>query len=348
MFKKQIQAWLEAGIMDLQQDASSEVNLMGTPQRGVISPLLMNIALHGMENHIVKEFGRNEVKVIRYADDFVIFGKTLQNVQEAKKLVTEFLTPVGLRLSEEKTRIGHSVEVKPGTTRPIGLNFLSYHFRNIACSKHRGVRNTRGIPQGFKLITRPSHESIANHKSALSKILIEDKGAPIGRVMERFSSRIKGGTWYHSVIQCTLTFSKMDEWLWRWAKKRYKGAERAKQKCFNVKGWNFGYCYQDKVYILDRYDKTLVRKFVKIKPKASVYSGDLIYFAKRLSRENPRIKTLRNLFRKQGYKCPVCSQYLLPREIVELHHCLDLQNKRTGGIAFIHGHCHDRIHSSRN
>ena len=180
MFEKQIQAWLQAGIMDLQQDGSSEVNLMGTPQRGVISPLLMNIALHGMENYVVKEFGRNEVKVIRYADDFVIFGKTLRNVQEARKLVTEFLNPIGLRLSEEKTRVGHSMKVKPGTIGPIGLNFLSYHFRNIACSKHRGVKNTRGISQGFKLITRPSKESIADHKSALSKILIEYKGAPIG------------------------------------------------------------------------------------------------------------------------------------------------------------------------
>lgn len=327
------------------------VNLKGTPQGGVISPLLMNIALHGMEEHVIKKFSRNKVKVVRYADDFVIFGKTLDDVQTAKELVTEFLKPVGLKLSEKKTRFGHSMSVETGTTGPIGLDFLSFHFRNIVCSKHRGVKNTRGIPQGFKLITRPSNESIANHKRALSKILLEFKGAPIGRVMERLSSRIKGWTWYHSVTQCTLTFSKLDAWLWnrlwRWAKKRYKGAERAKQKCFSVKGWNFGYIERNKVYILNRHDQTLVRKFVKIKPKASVFNGDLIYFAKRLSQENPRIKSLRSLFRKQSYKCPICSQYLLPGEIIELHHYLDPQNKRTGEIAFVHGHCHDRVHSSR-
>lgn len=350
MFRRQIQAWLKAGIINFRQDAFSEINLKGTPQGGVISPLLMNVALHGMENHVVKEFGRNKVKVVRYADDFVIFGKTIVDVQKSKELVVEFLKPVGLRLSEEKTRIGHSMETKTGTTGPIGLDFLSYHFRNIACSKHRGVKNTRGISQGFKLITRPSNESVANHKRALSRILIEYKGAPIGRVMERLSSRIKGWTWYHSVTQCTLTFSKLDEWLWKklwkWAKKRYKGAERAKLKCFSVKGWNFGYTDRNKVYVLDRHDKTLVRKFVKIKPKASIFNGDLVYFAKRLSQENPRIKTLRSLFRKQGYKCPVCSQYLLPGEIIEFHHYLDSQNKRTGEIAFVHGHCHDHIHSS--
>jgi RNA-directed DNA polymerase len=129
--------------------------------------------------------------------------------------------------------------------------------------------------------------------------------------------------------------------------KRYKSADKAKQKWFRVKSRNFGYHSQDKVYILDRHDKTLVRKFIKIKPNYSVYNGDLIYFAKRLSQENPRIKTLRNLFRKQSYKCPVCSEYLLPGEIIELYHYLDRQNKRTGEIAFVHGHCHDQIHSNR-
>ena len=66
-----------------------------------------------------------------------------------------------------------------------GLDFLSYHFRNIPCSKDRGVKSTRGVPQGFRLITRTSRDSIINHKRALSKILLEYKGALIGRVVER-------------------------------------------------------------------------------------------------------------------------------------------------------------------
>lgn len=208
MFKGQITAWLKAGIMHYSDDESSEVNDAGTPQGGVISPLLMNIALHGMENYVTDEFSRNQIKVVRYADDFVIFGKTLENVLKAKILVSEFLKPVGLNLSEKKTRIGHSMEILPGTTRPIGLDFLSYNFRNIACSKHRGVKNTQGTPQTFKLVTKPSKDSVARHKAALSRILIEYKGAPIGRVMERLASRIRGWTWYHSISQSTITFSK--------------------------------------------------------------------------------------------------------------------------------------------
>jgi RNA-directed DNA polymerase len=352
MFKNQIKSWLEAGIMHTSLERSSEINDSGTPQGGVISPLLMNIALHGMENYVIEEFSRSQIKVIRYADDFVIFGKTLANVQKAEQLVSEFLKPIGLKLSMEKTRIGHSMSSLPGTTGPIGLDFLSYHFVNKACSKHRGVKNTRGAPQNFKLITKPSQESVVNHKAALSRILIEYKGAPMGRVMERLSYRIKGWTWYHSITQSTLTFSKLDGWfwrkLWRWAKKRYKSAEKAKQKCFSVKGWNFGYIDQGKTYILDRHDKTRVRKFVKIRPGASIYDGRLVYFAQRLSQENPRIKSLRNLIRKQNHLCYKCQLYLLPEEVIELHHILDLEGKRTGEIKFIHGHCHDEIHSTKS
>jgi RNA-directed DNA polymerase len=73
----------------------------------------MNIALHGMEDYVKREFKWDKVKVVRYADDFVIFGQTLEDVQKAEKLVTEFLKPIGLNLSAEKTRIGHSLEKKP-------------------------------------------------------------------------------------------------------------------------------------------------------------------------------------------------------------------------------------------
>lgn len=348
MFRGQIWSWLKAGIMDPTENDFSEINEMGTPQGSVLPSLLMNIALHGLENHVTKEYERHKIKVVRYADDFVIFGKTLKDVQKAEKLISEFLKPVGLRLSEEKTRIGHSMENKPGTTGPIGLDFLSFHFYNVKCSRHRGVKNTRGVTQNFRLITRPSREAIANHKRAISIMLIELRGAPLGRVIERLSSRIRGWTWYHSVTQSTRTFSKLDEWLWNklwiWAKRRYRGAKRAKQKCFSVKGWNFGYVTEDgKTFILDRHDKTKVRKFVKIKANAFFYDGDLVYFSRRLSFSNPRIKSLRNLINKQKYLCSHCNSLLLTGEVIELHH---LKDENTGEIRFVHGHCHDYIHST--
>jgi len=136
--------------------------------------------------------------------------------------------------------------------------------------------------------------------------------------------------------------------LWKWSKWRYRNAKKAKQKCFSVKGWNFGFIDQNKKeFILDRHDKIRVRKIVKIKSGASFYNGNLVYFAECLYLSNIRIKNLRNLFNKQKFKCSHCKLLLTQNDIIELHHGLDSSSKRTGTITFVHGHCHDQIHSNK-
>jgi len=178
------------------------------------------------------------------------------------------------------------------------------------------------------------------------------KEPPLRRVFERLSSTIKGWTWYHSVIQSTRSFSRLDEWfwkvLWRWAKKRYHSINNARHKCFSVKGWNFGYINEKgKAIILDRHDETRVRKFVKVKPGASLYGGNLLYFAERLSYQHLRTKNLRSLLEKQNFSCTQRDLVFTPMDVIELHHVLDENGKRTGNIKFVHGFCHDQIHSTK-
>lgn len=204
--------------------------------------MLMNIALHGLENNILKHFKkRNAIKVVCYADDFVVFAKNLGDVLKAREIVIEFLKPIRLSLSEEKSRVGHSMEKLRGTERPSGLDFLGYHFRNVRCSHHRGVKSTQGKRQSFKLITHPSRDAVKRHKANLRVTLKKFKSAPLGKIIERIASIVRGWTWYHSVTQCHKTFSKMDAWLWvklwKWACRRHKGRKNAKQKCFNANGW---------------------------------------------------------------------------------------------------------------
>jgi len=353
MFERQIQSWLKAGIMADKPEDSFEANEIGTPQGGVISPLLMNIALHGMENNVVENLTkRNEIKVVRYADDFVIFGKTLESIQKAKKIVEIFLKPIGLELSEEKTRIGHSIEKVIGTEGPPGLDFLGYHFRNVRCSIHRGVKSTQGKKQLFKLITHPSKDAVRRHKANLRVTLKKHKKAPLGKMIERTASIIRGWTWYHSVTQCHKTFSKIDSWLWTrlwwWACTRYKSRKNAKLKCFNVKGWQFGYIDQKTniSYTLDRHDQTKVRKHIKIKANASVYDKNLVqYFAGRLPLAHPRSKSLMGIFKKQKYSCPVCGLPFRPTDLIELHHVIDDKSQRTGKLQWLHNYCHDQVHN---
>lgn len=113
-----------------------------------------------------------------------------------------------------------------------------------------------------------------------------------------------------------------------------------------MKGWAFGYSDRGQDFILDRHDKTKVRKFVKIKTGGSFYDGNLFYFAERLSYSNPRIKSLKGLFIKQNYSCSHYGLLFLPNEIIELHHVLAKSLNRTGEICFTHGHCYDEIHST--
>jgi len=353
MFKRQIEAWLKAGIMAESEEENYDINETGTPQGGVISPLLMNIAFHGLENNLLAHFTkRNSIKVVRYADDFIVFSKSLDNVLKAKEIVSQFLKPIGLSLSEDKSRIGHSMERLPGNERPPGLDFLGFNFVNVRCSVHRGVKSGRGKKQLFKLRTRPSRDAVAKHKSNLRVTLKKFKSAPLGKIIERISSITRGWTWYHSVTQCHKTFSKMDAWLWarlwKFASRRYKGRKNAKLNCFSVKGWSFGYIdpKTNKPVVLARHDQTKVRKHVKVKPGASIYDSSLaLYFAERMPLSHPRTKNLKGIFAKQKYSCPVCDNKFRPDDIIELHHVLDEKGKRTGKLQWVHAHCHDQIHS---
>jgi RNA-directed DNA polymerase len=193
------------------KEIESERNEVGTPQGGVISPLLCNIALHGMETDLLKEFARDEVKIIRYADDFVVMGKKLENIMKAKTIVSKFLQTVGLELSEEKTRVGHTmIPLETGRKTP-GLEFLGYHFRNIPTPIHRGVKSTRGVKQPFRQISSPSLEASKSHREAIKDILRKHKNAPREAIIARLSTRIEGWTRYHSITKCTRYFSNMDK-----------------------------------------------------------------------------------------------------------------------------------------
>lgn len=149
MFQKQIKSWLEAGILKSIKEIEKKHNEVGAPQSGVISSLLCNIVLHGMETDLLRRLGRDCVKIIRYANDFVIMGKKLEDIIKAKETVSNFLQIIDLELSEKKTRIGHTMmRLKDGRATP-GLEFLGFHFRNISTFVHRGVKNTQGVKQLF-------------------------------------------------------------------------------------------------------------------------------------------------------------------------------------------------------
>ena len=165
---------------------------------GIISPLLCNVALHGIEILLLKNFPRDGVKIIRYADDFLVMGRDLEDIKKAKRIVVDFLQRVGLELLEEKTRIGHSIH-KMDEGLKVGVDFLGYHFINYVTSKHRGVKLTHGVKQTFKQVSMPSKDSVKSHKEDIKDILKKYKNAPRKAILARLSANIQGCTQYHAV-----------------------------------------------------------------------------------------------------------------------------------------------------
>lgn len=343
VFKKQIEAWLKAGIIEDNGVITSE-NDMGTPQGGIISPLLANVALHGLETYLLNNFSKNKIKVIRYADDLIITGSNLDDILKAKSLLIEFLKPIGLQLSEIKTNIGYSLEQS--------FNFLGFNFRNYKTSKNYGVKSTRGVKQTFVQHSQPSKKAIKLHKDKLKILLKKYKSTSLEIFIKHISEVIRGWTNYFALSKCTKIFAYLSMWfykrLWKWAVIKYKSAKRAKEKCFNIRGWRFGFKNKEgKIFFIKRHDETKVRKYIKIKQKASVYDGNLLYFSKRLVYSNNRLFRMMGSLKKQNYKCNYCNLYFKPDDIIEMHHNLIDNSIRSGELTFLHGHCHDSIHIKR-
>ena len=173
---RQIRAWLKAGVMDnMQYFDTSE----GTPQGGVISPLLANIALHGMENRIKQAFPKmthtmretwyhkkgtdfKSPQLIRYADDFVILHDDITVVQGCREIISEWLKDMGLELKSSKTRLAHTL-IRHKQEEP-GFDFLGFTVRQFVVGKYHSKH-------GFKTIITPSKKKQKVHYDQIANVI---------------------------------------------------------------------------------------------------------------------------------------------------------------------------------
>jgi RNA-directed DNA polymerase len=164
--RRQLRAWLKAGVLDQGTLFPTEA---GTMQGSPLSPLLANIALHGLETAITKAFPRSGSRnvqspnVVVYADDLVILHRDRPVVERCQPLVSEWLRLMGLALKPNKTRIPHTLETTDDTP---GCDFLSFHLRQYPVGKTKSGRNGRGRLHGFKTRSTPQahrHHETANH-----------------------------------------------------------------------------------------------------------------------------------------------------------------------------------------
>jgi RNA-directed DNA polymerase len=176
--RRQIKAWLKSGVIDSGKFAATTA---GTPQGGVISPLLASIALHGLESLINQEFPVNSagkirgakskfggeisrVTCIRYADDFVVLNESLAVIKRCEELIKDWLKGIGLELKPEKTRIAHTLYPHLSEDSKPGFDFLGHHIQQIKVGKYRDNKNSQGKNLGFITLITPSKKAIEAHK----------------------------------------------------------------------------------------------------------------------------------------------------------------------------------------
>jgi len=279
--KKMLVQWLTSGFLD---KGTLYPTLRGTPQGGIISPLLMNMTLDGLEKtarkavpwNMPRSTARTSIHSIRYADDFVITGKTKEMLElRVKPAIVSFLATRGLTLSEEKTRI---IRIDDG------FDFLGQHLK-----KHKN---------GTLIIT-PAKKSVKNLMESLRCILNDHQGDKTWTVIRRLNQTLQGWCNYHRHACSSRIFRWIDSWLFweikRWLHRRHpnKGRRWIMDRYYRRIGnsrWNFHAVRTDrngqKVYRdLIKAGRILILRHVKIRAEANPF--DPVYaehFAQRKSR----------------------------------------------------------------
>jgi len=178
LLRRLIRGWLKAGVMDGRQLFPTQA---GTPQGGVLSPLLANIALHGLEERVATAFPKTRKvarwtpAVIRYADDFVVLHPDHDVIRRCKEVIEEWLRGMGLELKPSKTSISHTLEEHE---EKVGFDFLGFTVRQFRVGKHHTGQNGHGQPLGFKTLITPSKRKVTAHRDRLKEMLRARRTAP--------------------------------------------------------------------------------------------------------------------------------------------------------------------------
>ena len=313
-----VAGWLRAGVIESGKGfAPTEA---GTPQGGVISPLLMNVALHGLEEAAGVRYRATGTRpgtavegtpiLVRYADDMVVCCYSRQQAEQVKAQLADWLAPRGLVFNEDKTRI---VDLEEGFDF-LGFNLRRYRYRH----------------QPAKLLIRPSQDAVRRIRHRLAEELRNLRGCNAMAVIARLNPIIRGWAAYYRGVVSSKVFNALDNHMWwltyRWARhshptkskkwivRRYFGRFNK----FRNNQWVFG--ARDHV-VNDRGDVAFLVKFAwtatvrhqLVAGRASPDDPHLIdYWVARRRKVKPPLDNYNlGLLAKQDGRCPLCGDHLL-------------------------------------
>ena len=301
-----IRGWLKAGVFEAGKGFAPTEE--GTPQGGVISPCLLNVALHGLEEaagvryrtsgtHAGEAMPGSPIAV-RYADDVVVLCHSQEQAEQVKAQLAEWLAPRGLAFNEDKTKIVH----------------LSQGFDTLGFNVRRYNR---------KLLIKPSKAAVRRLRERLAAEMRTLRGGNAMAVIARLNPVIRGWAAYYRGVVSSRLFNGLDFYMWKllykWATWRHKNKPKhwivgryfGKFNKFRNDRWVFG--DRDSGAYLVKFSWTAIQRHVPVKGRASPDDPALAeYWAERRTKVKPPLDryTLRLLTRQAG-RCPLCRDHLL-------------------------------------
>jgi RNA-directed DNA polymerase len=361
--REQVRAWLQAGVVE---DGRFTATEEGTPQGGVISPLLLNIALHGMETAAGVRYRKagnagavtapNSPVLIRYADDLVALCHTRTQATQVKARLAAWLAPRGLVFNEDKTRV---------VTLEDGHDFLGFT-----------VRRYHGL-----LLIKPSKTAVRRIRERLRTEIWSLRGGNAASVIARLNPIIRGWAAYYRHVVSSEIFNALDHYLWklvykwarhshpnkptRWVTTRYFGTFNKSRR----DRWVFG--DRDSGAYLHKFAWTRIVRHQMVTGTASLDDPDLTEYwtsRRRRARMQPPVDhTTQRLLRSQNGRCVLCGQLLLHaehppqspqqweqwlgglRKAID-HNAITLRQAETSHdpqLRLLHAHCHRRNAGTR-
>jgi RNA-directed DNA polymerase len=358
-FGRTIRGWLRAGVMDGPDLFPTEA---GTPQGGVISPLLANIALHGLEAAITSAIPRWSPRngkdpwtpmIVRYADDFVVLHPDREVIERVQQVAAEWLAGMGLELSPRKTRIRHTLHDHDG--QPPGFDFLGFRIRQYPVGKtHSGKQNHRKDRPvrllGFKALIKPSQAAKRQHRKAINDIARRSLALPQAALIGRLNPVIRGWANYYSAVASHDAFVAEDRHVYvrllRWAKRRHRNrpTDWIVKTYWRLETGRWTFATRDGT-TLARHVHTPIRRHVKVKGARSPFDGDAIYWGTRLRKSPELPRRVITLLKRQGGNCTWCGRRFTMEDSWEVDHVVPRSH---GGrdelfnLQLLHSHCHDQ------
>jgi len=343
--KDTIYKWLKAGYVD---NNSFNDTTAGTPQGSIVSPLLANIALHGMEEELGVRYyrdreyykvSRNSVGVVRFADDFVIVCKTNEEANMMYEKLKPYLEKRGLTLAEDKTKITHINE---------GFDFLGFNLRKYKTNK------------GMKLLIKPSKASVKKARETIKDVFKQLRGRPVSDLIIKLNPIIRGIGNYWSSQVAKKIYSAMDSYVWIKVRKHLKTLHSNKsfkwiyKKYFksdytgvSKSEWILTDPHNNKTQLFKMSYIPIVRH-VMVRYKNSPDDAGLEeYFEERDRKEFIRdnILSRRKLAKRSNYKCRVCRESLVGEESLKINQIVPHKlggDERYDNLELIHKSCHNQ------